>query len=106
MDHCAKCDTVNDEGSTRCRNCNAILPVKMGSRSETRWERVRRLPELVTRKCPSCGTANPYTRLRCASCGHLMYRAKAGSGIDKSWVFVAVAVAVLAAILLLAVRAR
>ncbi len=106
MATCAKCDAVNDEGSTRCRNCNAILPVKMGSRSETRWERVRRLPELVGMKCPNCGTANPYTSFRCASCGGLLYRAKARSGLDKFWVFLAVAVAILAAIILLAARAR
>jgi uncharacterized protein (DUF983 family) len=105
MATCTKCDTVNDEGSTRCKNCNAILPVKMGSRSGTRWERVRRLPELVARKCPSCGTANPYTSFRCASCGALLYRAKVVSGIDKFWIFVAVAVGILATILVLAVRA-
>ena len=106
MAHCAKCDTANDEGSTRCRSCNAILPVKMGRRSETRWERVRRLPELVAKKCPSCGTANPYTSFRCASCGALLYRAKAGLGIDKFWFFVAAAGAILVAVLLLAAHAR
>lgn len=105
MARCAKCDAVNDEGSTRCRSCNAILPVKIGSKSETRWERVRRQPELVGMKCPSCGTANPYTSLRCESCGGPMSRAKTRSGVDKFWIFAAVAVAILAAILLLAVRA-
>jgi len=105
MARCAKCDAVNDEGSTRCRNCNAILRVRIGSKSETRWERVRRLPELVGMKCPSCGTPNPYTSFRCASCGGLLYRGKTRSGIDKFWVFVAVAVAILVAVLLLAVRA-
>jgi ribosomal protein L40E len=105
MATCAKCDTVNDEGSTRCRTCNAILPVKMGSKSGTRWERVRRLPELVGMKCPGCGTRNPYTSFRCASCGSLMYGGKTRSGIDRFWIFVAVAAAILAAALLLAVRA-
>ena len=102
---CAKCDAVNDEGATRCRNCNAILPVKIGSESETRWERVRRQPELVGTKCPSCGTVNPYTSFRCASCDALLYKGKARSGIDKFWIFLAVAVAILAMVLVLAVRA-
>ena len=106
MARCAKCDAVNDEGSTRCRSCNAILPVKIGSKSETRWERVRRLPGLVARKCPSCGAATPYTSFRCKSCGGPMIRTSTRSGIDKFWIFVAVAGAILAAVLLLAVRAR
>ncbi len=105
MATCSKCDAVNDEGSTRCTNCNAILPVKIGSESETRWERVRRQPELVGIKCPSCGTVNPYTSFRCESCGGSMSRAKARSGIDKFWIFLAVAVAILAMVLVLAVRA-
>lgn len=73
MSLCRKCNTVNEESLTRCQACNAILPVKIGSKSETRWERVRRLPELVGMKCPSCGAPNPYTNQSCQVCGANLY---------------------------------
>jgi hypothetical protein len=104
MSLCRKCNTVNEEGFTRCRACNAILPVKIGSKSETRWERVRRRPDLVGMKCPSCGAANPYTRFRCQSCDAALGKAKAKSGLDKFWLFVGVGAAILATVIL-AVRA-
>jgi uncharacterized protein (DUF983 family) len=102
---CRKCNTVNEEGLTRCRNCNAILPVKIGSKSETRWERVRRKPELVGMECPNCGAVNPYTRFRCKNCNALLGKGKAGSGVDKFWVFVGIGVVILAAVIFVAVRA-
>ncbi len=64
-----KCGTENETGLTRCGSCNAILPVKLGSKSEVRYERVRRKAELVGANCPKCGTVNPYTRFKCSSCG-------------------------------------
>jgi len=105
MSLCRKCNTVNEEGLTRCRACNAILPVKIGSKSETRWERVRRRPELVGMKCPSCGAVNPYTRFRCQSCNAALDRAKAKSRLDKFWVFVGVGAVILATVIFMAVRA-
>jgi ribosomal protein L40E len=102
MSLCRKCNTVNEEGLTRCRACNAILPVKIGSKSETRWERVRRRPELVGMKCPSCGAVNPYTRFRCRSCNAPLGKAKAKSGLAKFWLFVGVGVAILATVILAA----
>jgi heterodisulfide reductase subunit A-like polyferredoxin len=104
MSLCRKCNTVNEEGLTRCRACNAILPVKIGSKSETRWERVRRRPDLVGMKCPSCGAVNPYTRFRCQSCNAALDKAKVKSGLDKFWLFVGVGAAILATVIL-AVRA-
>jgi uncharacterized protein (DUF983 family) len=102
---CRKCNTMNEEGLTRCRACNAILPVKIGSKSETRWERVRRRPELVGMKCPNCGAVNPYTRFRCQSCNAALDKAKAKSGLDKFWVFVGVGAVILATAIFMAVRA-
>jgi hypothetical protein len=104
MQICPKCNAVNDEGITRCLACNAILPVKIGSRSEARWERVRRRPELVGSKCPACGTVNPYTRLRCESCGASMSGREARAGISWLWVFLTIAVGILGVLTLLALR--
>jgi len=97
---CPKCNTVNEEGLTHCRACNAILPVKIGSKSGTRWERVRRRPELVGTKCPKCGTVNPYTRFRCKSCGVLLNSpAKSRSSLQNVWMFIGIGVAILATVL-------
>lgn len=101
---CRKCDTVNEEGLTRCRNCNAILPVKIGSKSETRWERVRRQPELVGLTCPSCGVVNPYTRFRCKSCNAPLERPRAKSGIGMIWLALGIGAVILVAVLAMALR--
>jgi len=101
---CVKCNTVNDDGLTRCRACNAILPVKLGSKSTQRWERVRRQPDLVGAKCPQCGTVNPYTRLRCKSCNAILSKKAVRSGIDKFWVLVGVGIVVVAVLLVVVSR--
>ena len=104
MATCPKCNTVNDDGLTRCRACNAILPVRLGSKSAARWERVRRQPDLVGTKCPNCGMVNPYTRLRCKSCNAILSKKAARSGIDKFWVLVGIGVVVIAVLLAVASR--
>ena len=102
---CAKCNTVNEEGLTRCRACNAILPVRIGSKSTARWERVRRRPDLVGTKCGRCGALNPYTRFKCKSCGASLNQAgKSRSWPGIVWVFVGIGVVILAAALLAALR--
>lgn len=101
---CRKCNTENEEGLTRCRACNAILAVKIGSTSEARWERVRRQPELVGMRCASCGTVNPYTRFRCSSCGASLARPKTEPVLGKFWAFVGIGLVILAAILLVVFR--
>ena len=102
---CRKCGSENEEGLTRCTSCKAILPVKLGSKSEVRYERVRRSAELVGAKCPKCETVNPYTRFKCTSCGAYIGRAKKGSSIlDRIWVYVGVG-AFVAAALAVALRA-
>ncbi len=103
MSMCRKCNTVNEEGMTRCGSCNAILPVKIGSKSETRWERVRREPELVGVECPSCGVRNPYTRFRCKSCNVLLAKPATKSGIDKFWLL-GIGTAVVVTIVVVALR--
>ncbi len=105
MSVCRKCNTPNEEGLTRCNSCNAILPVRLGSKSEVRYERVRRKAELVGTKCPSCQTVNPYTRFRCKSCGASL-RAGQGArrGLDSFWFYLGVGLAILAAVLAAAFR--
>jgi len=101
---CRKCGAENEEGLTRCTSCNAILPVKLGSKSQVRYERVRRSAELVGTKCPRCETVNPYTRFKCSSCGaSLSSRAKGTSILDRIWVYVGVG-AVLAGVIAVALR--
>ena len=103
---CRKCGTENEEGLTRCTSCKAILPVKLGSKSEVRYERVRRKAELVGANCPKCGTVNPYTRFKCSSCGaSLASRAKRTSSLEKVWVYVGVGAVVLAGVIAVALRA-
>jgi ribosomal protein L40E len=101
---CPKCNTVNEEGLTRCRACQAILPVKIGSKSATRWERVRRQPDLIGMKCPNCGAINPYTRLRCKSCDSPLSAPKRSSGLSAIWFYVGIGVVVLATVFLMAFR--
>ncbi len=105
MSVCRKCNTINEEGLTRCRACNAILPVKLGSKSQVRWERVRRQPDLVGMKCPACGAPNPYTRLRCKACDAPLAGAKRRSGFDTIWVYVGLGVVFLAVVFFAALRA-
>jgi len=102
MSTCPKCKAENEEGLTRCTACNAIMPVKMGSKSTVRYERVRRQPDLVGMKCPTCGTPNPYSRLRCQSCNAVLSVAHTKGGLGKVWVFAGIGV-VIAVMVLLAV---
>ncbi len=100
---CRKCNTVNEEGLTRCRSCNAIMPVKIGSKSAQRWERTRRAPDLVGAECPNCQTVNPYTRFKCTSCGASLRKDPKRSGFgSKVWLFLGMALIVLATVLALA----
>ncbi len=102
---CRKCNTENEEGLTRCKQCNAIMPVKLGSKSEVRYERTRRAPDLVGTKCPKCETVNPYTRFRCNNCNALLSnQSKKSSGLAKLWVYVGVGVVVIAAVVAVAMK--
>jgi hypothetical protein len=102
---CRKCNTPNEEGVTRCKSCNAILPVKLGSKSEVRYERVRRDAQLVGTKCPRCETVNPYTKFRCKSCGTALGSgAKAGQGLARAWLYLGLGAAALAIVLAVAMR--
>jgi ribosomal protein L40E len=91
---CPKCHTGNEEGLTRCRACNAILPVKLGSKSTTRWERVRRQPDLVGLNCPKCGAINPYTRFKCKDCGTSLVQTQTNSDITRIWIYVGIGVVI------------
>jgi len=103
---CRKCGTENEEGLTRCTSCKAILPVKLGSKSEVRYERVRRKSELVGAACPKCGTLNAYTRFKCSACGaSLASQANKKSSLEKVWVYVGVAAVVLGGVIAIALRA-
>ncbi len=102
---CRKCNTANEEGLTRCSSCNAILPVKLGSKSEVRYERVRRKAELVGANCPKCETVNPYTRFKCKSCGATLAAPQTrGIAWARVWAYVGLAAAALAAIAVMALR--
>jgi len=101
---CSKCNATNEEGLTRCRACNAILPVKIGSKSAVRWERVRRRPDLVGIKCPSCGVVNPYTRLHCKSCNAELAKKAQRSGPGRIWIYAGIGMVILMVILFVAMR--
>lgn len=101
MEQCPKCGALNEEGLTRCASCKAIIPVRMGSTSPVRYERVAKTPEDTGVKCWSCGTLNPYTRIRCGKCDALLSGEKRKSWRDSLPVYVgaAVLVVLLAAVL-------
>ena len=105
MPICKKCNTVNEEGLTHCRSCNAFLPVQLGSKAAHRWERVRRQPDLVGMKCPNCGTINPYTRFRCQSCNAQLAGKRQSSGVPKILLYVGIAMLLLATLLGFVLRA-
>ncbi len=106
MSLCRKCNTTNEEGLTRCKSCIAILPVKLGSQSEVRFERVRRQPDLVGVKCPKCETVNPYTRFRCKSCNAVLSGGqKSGSRVSKLWLYVGAGAVVVGALVAVLMRA-
>jgi phage FluMu protein Com len=106
MSLCRKCNTTNEEGLTRCKSCNAILPVKLGSQSEVRFERVRRQPDLVGVKCPQCETMNPYTCFRCKSCNTLLSnQQRGGSGLAKVWLFLGAGAVIIAVVVAAVMRA-
>ena len=70
MSRCPKCETMNEVKLTRCRNCKAIIPVKLESALETCAARVT--PSKVSAvdiPCPRCGELNPYSRFKCVHCG-------------------------------------
>jgi RNase P subunit RPR2 len=103
---CRKCNTENEEGLTRCKQCNAIMPVKLGSKSEVRFERVRRAPDLVGTKCPKCETVNPYTRFRCKNCNTLLStQAGKSSRFAKLWLYVGAGAVIAVAVVAVALRA-
>ncbi len=105
MSLCRKCNTTNEEGLTRCKSCHAILPVKLGSESEVRFERVRRQPDLVGVKCPKCETLNPYTRFRCKSCNAVLASQQRGaSGFSKIWLFAGAGAVVVGLVIAIAMK--
>ncbi len=104
MATCPKCHADNEEGLTRCRTCNAIMPVKIGSKSENRYERVRRQSELVGIKCPTCGTMNPYTQFRCRQCGGSLSQRKEATGLSKVWVALVLGLAVVIVVVAFVLR--
>lgn len=104
MATCRKCGAENEEGLTRCRACNAILPVKIGSKSQVRYERVRRKAELVGIKCPSCGAPNPYTQFRCQKCGASLSKKQEKSGLPKAWLATGLALAVVVVVIAFVMR--
>ncbi len=94
MGQCPKCHKNNEEGLTRCAFCQAILPVKLGSESAVRYERVPKTAQTTGMSCPSCGALNPYTRLRCRQCNALLSGERQKSWRDNLWVYVGAAVMV------------
>lgn len=101
MEQCPKCGALNEEGLTRCANCKAIIPVRLGSKSPVRYERVAKTLEDTGISCPSCGALNPYTRLRCGQCNALLSGERQRSWRDSLFVYVGAAVLVALLVLVL-----
>ena len=102
MASCPKCKTLNEDALTRCRACNAILPVRLGTELETRYERDGVQASLTGLRCRRCGAINPYTRFKCEQCGVSLTQYKPPSLLDRAWVYVGLAMAAMLVVLLLA----
>jgi len=98
MSSCPKCKTLNDEAATRCRACNAVMPVRLGTASATLYEREGLQAGLTALTCRRCGATNPYTRFKCEKCGVSLTQYKPPSLLDRAWIFVGLGL--LAALLL------
>lgn len=103
MSSCPKCKTLNDVAATRCRACNALLPVRVGTKAEALYERHGLQASLTELKCPRCGALNAYTRFKCEKCGVSLTQYKPPSLLDRAWVYVGLG---LLAVLLVTMAAR
>lgn len=103
MASCPKCATMNFEGATRCRACNAVIPIKLGSASEHQYERAGLQPTHTGLKCPHCGATNPYTRFKCRQCGVSLTQHKRPGLFDQAWTYLALG-AVLLIVMFVALR--
>jgi ribosomal protein L40E len=99
MASCPKCKTLNEETANRCRACNAMLPIKMGSKLEHRYERDGVQSGLTGLKCQRCGATNPYTRFKCEQCGASLTQYKRPSLLDRAWLYVALGLLVVVGVL-------
>jgi ribosomal protein L40E len=88
-----KCKTLNDDAATRCRACNAILPVQLGTQA-TLYERNGMQASITGLRCKRCGTINPYTRFKCGTCGTSLTQYKPPTFLDRVWIYVGVAMLV------------
>jgi ribosomal protein L40E len=89
MASCPKCESVNLEGATRCRVCNAMIPIKLGSAAEHVYERSGIHPARVGLKCARCGAMNPYTRFKCQQCGVSLTQYRRPGLFDQAWTYLA-----------------
>ena len=88
MTSCPKCESQNLEGATRCRVCNAMIPIKLGSTSEHLYERAGLQPARTELKCPRCGAVNPYSRFKCQRCGVSLTQYQRPGLFDQAWIYV------------------
>ncbi len=87
MASCPKCKTMNFDAATRCRACNAILPVQIGVTDAPLYERNGVQANLSGLKCRRCGAVNPYTRFKCEKCGVSLTQYKPPTFLDRVWVY-------------------
>ncbi len=105
MSSCPKCDSPNDDAATRCRVCNAVLPIRLGAKSAVLYERQGAQPGMTGLTCRRCGAYNPYTRFKCEKCGVSLTQYKAPSLLDRAWAYIGLALIALLGIALY-LRAR
>ena len=101
MTTCPKCKAANPDNVNRCQSCNAMLPIKLGTKSEELYERGGLRPTHVGMKCPHCAADNPYTRTRCQQCGGLLAAAKSRGNPYLLWVYLGAGAVVLVVLLTL-----
>lgn len=95
MASCPKCATENLEGATRCRVCNAMIPIRMGSVAEHLYERGGLQPVRLGLKCARCGALNPYSRFRCQQCGVSLTQYQRPGLFDQAWTYLVLGAALL-----------
>lgn len=104
MTTCRKCGAANPDNMTRCQSCNAMLPIKMGTKSEELYERGGLRPTHVGMKCPHCGADNPYTRTKCHRCDKLLSPPKRRENPYLRWLYLGAGAVVLVVLFLVLQR--
>lgn len=77
-----------------------MLPIKLGTAAEELHERAGLRPTQTEMRCPRCGAATPYSRIKCQHCGSSLTAPPPPSLLSRLWPYLAIAVVALVVVIL------